>query len=559
MEDTKNFIEAFVEADLAPGGRFAGQTIHTRFPPEPNGYLHIGHCKALCIDFGTAEKFGGICNLRMDDTNPSKEDNEFVEAIQEDIHWLGFDWGDRFFFGSDYFEKDYEYAVELIKKGLAYVCELTPEQFREYRGDVNTPAVSPWRDRPIEESLDLFARMRAGEFPEGKYTLRAKIDLASGNFNMRDPVLYRIRYIEHHRQGTKWCIFPMYDFAHPIQDALEGITHSLCSLEYEDHRPLYDWVVDNVSVPCKPRQIEFARLGINYTVMSKRKLRKLVEDGRVAGWDDPRMPTLVGLRRRGYSPEAMRLFCDRVGVSKQTGSWIDYSVLEGSLRDVLDAEADRRIAVQDPIKLIIDNYPEDQIEEFESPNHPQHLERGSRKLSFGKELWIERSDFAEEPPKGYRRLTLATADKPAMPVRLRHAYVVQATSVEKDSDGKITAVHAEYFPETKSGTDGANSIKTKAAIHWLSVKDALPATIRLYDRLFTVPKPDAGEVDFRELINKNSKTVMQSYVEPSLKDTKPEDRFQFERNGYYVADQKDFTPDNLVFNLAVALKDTFGK
>ncbi|MBQ0071336.1 MAG: glutamine--tRNA ligase, partial [Spirochaetales bacterium] len=350
MDESKNFIEAFIEEDISEGGRFYGKQVHTRFPPEPNGYLHIGHCKALCIDFGTAEKFGGICNLRMDDTNPAKEDTEFVDAIKEDIHWLGFDWDDRFFYGSDYFEKDYEYAIELIKKGLAYVCELTPDQFKEYRGDTEKPAVSPYRDRPMEENLDLFERMRKGEFPEGKYTLRAKIDLASGNFNMRDPVLYRIKYINHHRQGTKWCIFPMYDFAHPIQDALEGITHSLCSLEYEDHRPLYVWVVNNVSVPNKPRQIEFSRLGINYTVMSKRKLRKLVEEGLVSGWDDPRMPTLCGLRRRGYTPKSIRDFTDRIGVSK-VNSTADYSLLEACLRDDLNAHATRAMAVLKPIQL----------------------------------------------------------------------------------------------------------------------------------------------------------------------------------------------------------------
>ncbi len=635
--------------------------VRLRFPPEPNGYLHIGHAKSICLNFGLAKDYAGRCHMRFDDTNPVKEDQEYVDSILGSVNWLGFDWKDaketNYYFASDYFDYMYEIAEHLIKNGLAYVDEQSAEQIKENRGTLHTPGVdSPFRDRPAEESLRLFREMREGKHPEGSMVLRSKVDMGSRNINLRDPAIYRIRFAEHHRTGDKWCIYPMYTFAHPLEDVLENITHSICTLEFEDQRAFYNWATER-SVPITraplfdkakavladlqtksfeeikpfaeaavkfkwklgqteaerelaslladikanpenlnetsahvivnavaakpevftpllqdvlsatvkpnffllPHQYEFNRLNLTYVVMSKRKLIALVKEGLVDGWDDPRMPTLVGLRRRGYSPEAMRLFCDRVGVSKQTGSWIDYSVLEGSLRDVLDAEADRRIAVQDPIKLIIDNYPEDQIEEFESPNHPQHPERGSRKLSFGKELWIERSDFAEEPPKGYRRLTLATADKPAMPVRLRHAYVVQATSVEKDADGKITAVHAEYFPETKSGTDGANSIKTKAAIHWLSVKDALPATIRLYGRLFTVPKPDAGEVDFRDLINKNSKTVMQSYVEPSLKDAKPEDRFQFERNGYYVADQKDFTPDNLVFNLAVALKDTFGK
>ena len=366
---SKNFIDAFIEEDIAEGGRFQGQQVHTRFPPEPNGYLHIGHCKALTIDFGTAERFGGLCNLRMDDTNPTKEDVEFVDAIKEDIHWLGFDWGDRFFYGSDYFEKDYEYAVELIKKGLAYVCDLTPEQAREYRGDIGKPAISPYRDRDVEENLDLFERMKNGEFPEGSRTLRAKIDLASGNFNMRDPVIYRIRYMHHHRQGDKWCIYPMYDFAHPIQDALEGITHSLCSLEFEAHRPLYDWVVNNVSVPNKPRQIEFARLGIDHTVMSKRKLRKLVEEGIVSGWDDPRMPTLCGLRRRGFTPTSIRNFCDRIGVAK-SASVVEYSFLEHCLREDLNEKAERTMGVLHPVKLVITNYPEGKSETFTVENNP---------------------------------------------------------------------------------------------------------------------------------------------------------------------------------------------
>ena len=393
VTESKNFIHNFIDEDIAEGGQFQGMTVHTRFPPEPNGYLHIGHCKALCIDFGTAEKYGGLCNLRMDDTNPAKEDTEFVDAIKEDIHWLGFDWGDRFFYGSDYFEQTYGYAIELIKKGLAYVCELTPEQFREYRGDTNRPAVSPWRDRPIEESLDLFQRMRNGEFEEGRYTLRAKIDLASGNFNMRDPVLYRIRYIEHHRQGTKWCIFPMYDFAHPIQDAIEGITHSLCSLEYEDHRPLYDWVVSNVSIPgIKPRQIEFSRLGINHTVMSKRKLRQLVQEGYVSGWDDPRMPTLCGLRRRGYTSASIREFCDRIGVSK-VPSTVDLALLESCLRDDLNANARRVMAVLNPVKLTVTNYPAGKSETLTVENNPLRPEDGTRELSFSRELWIEADDF----------------------------------------------------------------------------------------------------------------------------------------------------------------------
>ncbi|MBQ0133765.1 MAG: glutamine--tRNA ligase, partial [Clostridiales bacterium] len=391
MDESKNFIHAFVEEDLAPGGRCEGMQVHTRFPPEPNGYLHIGHCKALCIDFGTAQKYGGLCNLRMDDTNPAKEDTEFVDAIKEDIHWLGFDWDDRFFYGSDYFEKTYELAEDLIKRGLAYVCELSAEEFSKYRGDTQHPAVSPYRDRPWEESLDLFRRMRAGEFPEGKYTLRAKIDLESGNFNMRDPVLYRIRYIEHPRQGTKWCIFPMKDLAHPIQDALEGITHSLCSLEYESHRPLYNWVVEQCGFEKKPRQIEFARLNVNYTVMSKRKLRRLVEEGRVSGWDDPRMPTLCGLRRRGYTPGSIKDFAERIGVAK-VDSTVDYALLEACLRDDLNAHAERAMAVLRPLKLTVTNYPEGQSESFEIERNPTDENAGTRSVSFSRNLWIEADD-----------------------------------------------------------------------------------------------------------------------------------------------------------------------
>lgn len=548
MEDTKNFIEAFVEADLAPGGRFAGQTIHTRFPPEPNGYLHIGHCKALCIDFGTAEKFGGICNLRMDDTNPSKEDNEFVEAIQEDIHWLGFDWDDRFFFGSDYFEKDYEYAVELIKKGLAYVCELTPEQFREYRGDVNTPAVSPWRDRPVEESLNLFARMRAGEFPEGKYTLRAKIDLASGNFNMRDPVLYRIRYIEHHRQGTKWCIFPMYDFAHPIQDALEGITHSLCSLEYEDHRPLYDWVVDNVSVPCKPRQIEFARLGINYTVMSKRKLRRLVEEGYVSGWDDPRMPTLCGLRRRGYTPSAIFSFVQRAGIAK-TNSLVDERLLEYCIREELNANAPRRMAVTEPVRLIIDNYPEGKVEYFEIANNPVDPEAGARKVAFSRELYIERTDFAEVPPPKFQRL------KPDGEVRLMGAYIVRCVQVVKNEAGDIVELHCMADLETGNGMP-ADGRKVRGTIHWVSAAHAVDADVMLYDNLFTLEDVNAVPegTNYLDYLNPDSLRALKGCkLEASLAGVKPGDRFQFVRMGYFCKDSHNAH----TFNRIVTLKDSF--
>ena len=445
MTESKNFIHAFIDEDIAPGGQFAGQTVHTRFPPEPNGYLHIGHCKALIIDFGTAEKYNGLCNLRMDDTNPTKEDVEFVEAIKEDIHWLGFDWGDRFYYGSDYFEKDYEYAVELIKKGLAYVCELTPEQFKEYRGDLNTPAVSPYRDRPIEESLDLFARMRAGEFEDNRYTLRAKIDLASGNFNMRDPVIYRIRHMHHHRQGDKWCIYPMYDFAHPIQDALEGITHSLCSLEFENHRPLYNWVVEHVSVPHHPRQIEFARLGIDHTVLSKRKLRALVENGYVSGWDDPRMPTLCGLRRRGYTPKSIRNFCERVGVAKSPNT-IPYAFLEFCLREDLNETAQRVMAVLKPVKLTITNYPEGKSEMVTVENNPNRPEDGTREVSFSRHLWIEQDDFLAEPIPKYKRLYPNGPE-----CRLKGAYLITCTGCVKDENGNVVEILATYDPESRGG------------------------------------------------------------------------------------------------------------
>ena len=562
MEETKeiskNFIEHFIEQDLAEGNRCYGMKIHTRFPPEPNGYLHIGHCKALTIDFGMAEKFGGICNLRMDDTNPAKEDTEFVDAIQEDIHWLGFDWGDRFFYGSDYFEQTYEYAVELIKKGLAYVCELSAEEFREYRGDIGQPARSPYRDRPIEESLDLFERMKNGEFPEGKYTLRAKIDLASGNFNMRDPVIYRIRYIEHHRQGTKWCIFPMYDFAHPIQDALEGITHSLCSLEYEAHRPLYDWVVSNVSIPgIKPRQIEFARLGINYTVMSKRKLRQLVENGYVSGWDDPRMPTLCGLRRRGYTSKSIRDFCEKIGVSK-VDSTVDWAFLESCLRDDLNANAKRVMAVIDPIKLTITNYPEGQSETLTIENNPLDENAGTRDITFSGNLWIEREDFAEEPPKKYKRLF------PGNEVRLKGAYVINCTGCVKDENGNVVEVLAEYQPDSKGG-DPADGHKVKGAtIHWVDQNTAVDAEVRQYSYLFADPDPDGPDKNFLDALNPDSLTVFKgSKVEASLADVKMPEKgkdcegFQFMRQGYFCLDNKDAAPGHLVFNRSVALKDGF--
>ncbi len=559
MEVTaKNFIDQFIQEDLSEGNRCYGKQIHTRFPPEPNGYLHIGHCKALTIDFGTAEKFGGICNLRMDDTNPAKEDTEYVDAIQEDIHWLGFDWGDRFFYGSDYFEKTYELAIELIKKGLAYVCELTPDQFREYRGDTTHPAISPWRDRPIEENLDLFQRMRNGEFQEGQYTLRAKIDLASGNFNMRDPVLYRIRYIHHHRQGDKWCIFPMYDFAHPIQDALEGITHSLCSLEYEAHRPLYDWVVSNVTIPGdKPRQIEFARLGINYTVMSKRKLRKLVEEGRVSGWDDPRMPTLCGLRRRGYTSASIRNFCEKIGVAK-VDSTVDWALLESCLRDDLNEKAQRVMAVLHPVKLTVTNYPEGQSEMLTVENNPTNPDDGTREISFSRNLYIDASDFMEVPVPKYKRM------HPGYEVRLKGAYLVTCTGCVKDEAGNVIEVLCEYDPESKGGNPADGRKVKGATIQWVDAATAADAEVRLYNYLFTDPEPDGPDKDFLEFLNPESLVTLQGCkVEAGLAKLpmpakgKDSTGFQFIREGYFCLDNRDSTPEHLVFNRSVALKASF--
>ena len=552
MTESKNFIHAFIDEDIAPGGQFAGQTVHTRFPPEPNGYLHIGHCTALIIDFGTAEKYNGLCNLRMDDTNPTKEDVEFVEAIKEDIHWLGFDWGDRFYYGSDYFEKDYEYAVELIKKGLAYVCELTPEQFKEYRGDLNTPAVSPYRDRPIEESLDLFARMRAGEFEDNRYTLRAKIDLASGNFNMRDPVIYRIRHMHHHRQGDKWCIYPMYDFAHPIQDALEGITHSLCSLEFENHRPLYNWVVEHVSVPHHPRQIEFARLGIDHTVLSKRKLRALVENGYVSGWDDPRMPTLCGLRRRGYTPKSIRNFCERVGVAKSPNT-IPYAFLEFCLREDLNETAQRVMAVLKPVKLTITNYPEGKSEMVTVENNPNRPEDGTREVSFSRHLWIEQDDFLAEPIPKYKRLYPNGPE-----CRLKGAYLITCTGCVKDENGNVVEILATYDPESRGG-DPADGRKVKGAtIHWVDAENCCDAEVRQYDNLFNDPDPDAAGKDFLACLNEKSLEVLTGCkVEASLRDAKAPASYQFMRLGYFCPDSKDCAPGHLVFNRSVSLKDSF--
>ena len=561
-----NFIDNFITEDLAPGGQYEGMTVHTRFPPEPNGYLHIGHCKALCIDFGTAEKFGGLCNLRMDDTNPTKEDEEFVGAIQQDIHWLGFDWGDRFFFGSDYFEEDYRQAVLLIQKGLAYVCQLTPEEFKANRGDIGVPAISPYRDRPIEESLDLFRRMRAGEFPNGAMTLRAKIDLASGNFNMRDPVIYRINHMSHHRQGDKWCIYPMYDFAHPIQDALEGITHSLCSLEFEAHRPLYNWVIEHCELPARPRQIEFARLGIDHTVMSKRKLRALVEEGRVSGWDDPRMPTLCGLRRRGYTAASIRNFCERIGVAKSPNV-VEFGFLEHCLRENLNATAERTMAVLRPIKLTITNYPEGRSEVFQVENNPTDPTQGTHEITFSRHLWMEADDFLEQPIPKYKRLF---PDGPEC--RLKGAYLVKCTGCVKDESGHITEVLCEYDPNSRGG-DPADGRKVKGAtLHWVDAENCLEAEVRLYDNLFSDAQPDGPDKNFLDCLNPESLSILtgckveKGMAAVAAEFDKRENRtgtnaptFQFMRTGYFCMDNRHCTADHLVFNRSVSLKDSFKK
>ncbi len=565
-ESGKNFILNFIDEDIAEGGQFQGMTVHTRFPPEPNGYLHIGHCKALTIDFGTAEKYNGLCNLRMDDTNPTKEDEEFVEAIKQDIHWLGFDWGDRFFYGSDYFEEDYRQAVLLIKKRLAYVCQLTPEEFKANRGDIGIPAVSPYRDRPIEESLDLFARMRAGEFPNGAMTLRAKIDLTSGNFNMRDPVIYRINHMSHHRQGDKWCIYPMYDFAHPIQDALEGITHSLCSLEFEAHRPLYNWVIEHCELPARPRQIEFARLGIDHTVMSKRKLRKLVEENYVSGWDDPRMPTLCGLRRRGYTAASIRNFCERIGVAKSPNV-IEYGFLEHCLREDLNANAERTMAVLHPVKLTVTNYPEGQSETFAVENNPTDPTQGTHDITFSRHLWIEEDDFMEVPVPKYKRLTPNGPE-----CRLKGAYLVTCTGCVKDENGRVTEVLCTYDPDSRGG-DPADGRKVKGAtLHWVDAENCMDAEVRLYDNLFSDATPDGPDKDFLDCLNPESLTVLRGCkVEPEMAAVaaafdKKEGRtgvnaptFQFMRVGYFCLDNRDSTAEHLVFNRSVSLKDSFKK
>lgn len=675
-----NFIRNIIEEDLARGANLPrywcghpapyseqlekGEPDHvkirTRFPPEPNGYLHIGHAKSICLNFGLARDYGGYCHMRFDDTNPVKEDQEYVDGILDSVRWLGFDWvhekESNLYFASSYFEYMYEFAEHLVKTGYAYVDEQTAEEMKANRGTLHEPGRnSPYRDRSVEENLRLFREMRDGKHPEGSMVLRAKIDMASPNINLRDPAIYRIRFAEHHATGNKWCIYPMYTFAHPIEDSLENITHSICTLEFEDQRAFYDWALERIvpvlrtpqfeeakqiitsmasggdsramafvcaakaaeqklghsipeervreifakweSIPdsiedhgvtaffallkeypenftpllqaalevVRPNffllshQYEFNRLNLTYVVVSKRKLIQLVTEGYVDGWDDPRMPTIVGLRRRGFTPESLQHFAERCGVSRVAGGWIDYSVLEASLREDLEDRAERRIAVLHPLKLIIDNYSEDASEMLVANNHPQKPEMGTREISFSRELWIEREDFAEVPPKGYRRLTIPADGTPAKPVRLRYGYVIVPTSVEKNEEGEIVAVHANYLPETKSGTEGSMTVKTKAAIHWLDAKTAVPAEIRVYDRLFRVPNPDSGEGSFLDNLTPNSKQVLQSFVEPSLATVEKDAKFQFERNGYFVADRIDHEPGKPVFNLAVGLKDSWGK
>ncbi len=543
-----NFIEEIVEQDLE-NGKYGGR-VHTRFPPEPNGYLHIGHAKSICLNFGIAEKYEGMCNLRFDDTNPLKEGEEFVKAIQEDVRWLGFDWDDRLYYASDYFEQMYEYAVQLIKKGKAYVCDLSPDEIREYRGTLTEPGKeSPYRNRTVDENLDLFERMRNGEFEEGSKTLRAKIDMAHPNLNMRDPVMYRIIKKPHYRQGSKWCIYPTYDWAHCLEDSIELITHSLCTLEFADHRILYEWFLDQLGI-YKPQQIEFGRLNLKYTVLSKRKLNILVQRGVVNGWDDPRMPTIAGLRRRGYTPRAIRDFVERTGVSR-TDSVVEYSLLEHCIREDLNKRANRVMAVLNPVKLIIVNYPEDLVEWLDAENNPEDEEAGTRKIPFCKEIYIEREDFMEEPPKKYFRLA------PGREVRLKHAYYITCESVVKDEHGNIKEIHCTYDPKSKGGwtEDGR---KVKGTLHWVSARHCLNAEVRLYEQLFIKENPDEDE-DFLENLNPNSLVVLKNCkVEPSLKNARVGDRFQFLRKGYFCVD-KDTAEDYLVFNRIVTLKDTWAK
>ncbi|MES9959754.1 MAG: glutamine--tRNA ligase/YqeY domain fusion protein [Sedimenticola sp.] len=548
-----NFIRQIIDEDLKNGKH--GGRVHTRFPPEPNGFLHIGHAKSICLNFGIARDYaGGQCNLRFDDTNPHKENQEYVDAIQNDVRWLGFDWDDRLYYASDYFEQLHDFAVELIRNGKAYVCDLNAEETREYRGTLTEPGrESPYRGRSVEENLDLFARMKAGEFEDGSRVLRARIDMASPNMNMRDPTLYRIRHgVIHHQTGEEWCIYPMYDFTHPISDALEGITHSLCTLEFEDHRPLYDWALDNISIDCHPQQIEFSRLNLQYTVVSKRKLTQLVDEGHVAGWDDPRMPTIAGLRRRGYTPSSIRTFCDRIGVTKSDNS-VEMGMLEACIREDLDANAPRAMAVLHPLKVVIENYPEGEVEQLTAANHPKDESKGTRTVPLTREIYIDKADFREEANKKYKRLVTGGE------VRLRNAYVIKAEQVIKDEQGEIVELRCTYDPDTL----GANpqGRKVRGVIHWVSATEGVPAEIRLYDRLFNHPNPDGDkEVEsFLEHINPDSLlTLTQAMVEPSLKEAAEGTRFQFEREGYFTPD-KESSADRLVFNRTVTLRDSWAK
>jgi glutaminyl-tRNA synthetase len=568
-----NFIRQIVEHDLA-AGKYAARKwpgkpgsalslegappdpakIRTRFPPEPNGYLHYGHAKSICLNFGLARDYGGVCHLRFDDTNPTKEEQEYVDSIRDAVKWLGFDWGQNEYYASNYFEYLYNFAEELIRRGHAYVDSLNAEQMRALRGTLTEPGKnSPYRDRPVEENLALLRQMRLGKFADGAHVLRARIDMASPNINLRDPAMYRIRHASHHRTGDHWCLYPTYDWAHGVSDALENVTHSICTLEFEDHRPLYDWFNERLAEAGLlqrplPQQIEFARLNLTYVVLSKRKLIQLVDERHVDGWDDPRMPTLVGARRRGFTPEGFRIFAERIGVSK-ADSWIEFSILEDCMREHLNEVAPRRIAVLDPVRLVIENYPEGKEEECEAPNHPQKPEWGRRKLPFSRELWIEREDFAENPPKGYFRLF------PGNKVRLRYGYVVECLGYDKASD----TVRCKYDPDTRSGTPGAEKVKVKGNIHWVSARHSYTAEVRLYDRLFRVPHPGAGDRDFLQDLNPDAKKVVTAQLEPALKGAKPEERFQFERHGYFAADRADSKPGNSVFNRAVTLRDSWGQ
>ncbi len=564
-----NFLRGIIEADQR-SGKYAGRvdrqgvalpSVITRFPPEPNGYLHIGHAKSICLNFGLARDYGGRCHLRFDDTNPTKEEQEYVDTIIDSVEWLGFSWrdtqGEHKYFASDHFDLMYEMAEWLVNAGYAYVDSQSAEEMAANRGSFSEPGKnSRFRDRPAEESLDLLRKMKAGEFKDGAHILRAKIDMASPNMNMRDPAIYRIRHAHHHRTGDKWCIYPMYDYAHPVSDAIENVSHSICTLEFQDHRPFYDWILARLAEgkffpQPLPEQFEFARLNLTYAITSKRKLLQLVEEKIVDGWDDPRMPTIVGIRRRGYTPSAIQLFAERIGVAK-SDSWIDMSVLEGALRDDLDPTAPRSVAVLNPLKLIIDNYPEGHSEPCSAPVHPHHPERGHRHFPLSRELWIEREDFMEVPSKGYFRLF------PGNRVRLRYGFVVECTGFDKDEAGNITAVHCTYFADSKSGTDGANNYKVKGNIHWVSAAHAVHAEVRLYDRLFKDSHPDASGKDFKQALNPNAKVVIHAYLEPGAEQAKPDQRFQFERHGYFVADSVDSTPGRPVFNRIVTLKDSWG-